>query len=136
MDDRLAIADRLATYAYAIDGGAWDLLDEVFTPEALLDYTSAGGIKGTFPEVKAWLAEVLPQWPGRLHLIGACRVAVRGDLAEVSASFSDTLSPSRELVAARGVLQGGGWYHHQMVRTEAGWRSVELVEEQTWRAIY
>ncbi|MFI6903019.1 nuclear transport factor 2 family protein [Nonomuraea sp. NPDC050394] len=136
MDDHWAISDRLATYAYALDSGAWDLLDEVFTPDAVLDYTSAGGIKGPFPEVKAWLADVLPHWPGRLHLIGATRVAVRGDAAEVSAAFTDTLAPSRELAKPAGILQGGGWYHHQMARTPAGWRSRELVEEQTWRTMH
>ncbi|MFI6292169.1 nuclear transport factor 2 family protein [Nonomuraea sp. NPDC050790] len=136
MDDHLAIADRLATYAYALDSGDWDLLDEVFTPDAVLDYTSAGGIKGPFPEVKAWLADVLPNWPGRLHLIGATRVTLDGDSARVCASFTDTLSPSRELAKPAGILQGGGWYHHRMERTPAGWRSRELVEEQTWRTMH
>ena len=29
-----------------------------------------GGIDGRFPEVKAWLAEVLPNFPAYSHLIG------------------------------------------------------------------
>jgi hypothetical protein len=131
------IAHVLARYAYAVDCGNWDRLDDVFTEDAVIDYTSAGGIKGSRAEAKAWLAEVLAGWPGRLHLIGAMTVDYDGAEAIVVASFADTLSPSREMAAVPvpGLIQGGGYYHHRMVRTEAGWRSRELVEEQTWRTI-
>ncbi|MGP3920079.1 nuclear transport factor 2 family protein [Nonomuraea sp. 10N515B] len=133
--DRLEIADLLARYTRAIDSGRWELLDEVFSDDALIDYTSAGGIKGTREEVKAWLAEVLSHWPGRLHLIGAPTIDFHDGQARVSAPFTDTLAPTREMVAAgtEGFLHGGGWYHHRMRRTPAGWRSTELVEEQSWR---
>ncbi|MFI6318605.1 nuclear transport factor 2 family protein [Nonomuraea sp. NPDC050556] len=125
-------ADLLARYAYAIDSGDWDALDDVFTPTATIDYTSAGGIVGPYPEVKKWLAEVLPHWPGRMHLIGAMTVSHADGEALVKAAFTDALSPSRALVS-EGVIQGGGWYHHTLVRTPEGWRSRRLVEEQTWR---
>ncbi|WP_214416254.1 nuclear transport factor 2 family protein [Sphaerisporangium fuscum] len=137
--DRLEIADVLARYAYAVDSGDWDRLDSVFTEDALIDYTSAGGVRGRRDEAKAWLADVLRHWPGRLHLIGVMSVTFDGDgdEAAVSAAFADTLAPSREAIAAdtSGLIQGGGWYHHRMVRTPAGWRSRELVEEQTWRTM-
>ncbi|MGI5289227.1 nuclear transport factor 2 family protein [Nonomuraea polychroma] len=133
--DRLEIADLLARYTRAIDSGRWELLDEVFSEDAVIDYTSAGGIKGTREEVKAWLAEVLTHWPGRLHLIGAPVIDFRDGEARVSAPFTDTLAPTREMVAAGtgGFLHGGGWYHHRLRRTPGGWRSTELVEEQSWR---
>ncbi|MFF5205956.1 nuclear transport factor 2 family protein [Streptosporangium sp. NPDC000396] len=135
--DRLEIGDLLAKYAYAIDAGDWGRLDLVFTPDAVIDYTAAGGIRGTRDEVRRWLAEVLPNWPGRQHLIGATTVRFEGDEAVVTASFTDTLAPSREMIAAdtAGIVRGGGWYHHRMIRTPYGWRSRELVEEQAWRTV-
>ncbi|MCA2224063.1 nuclear transport factor 2 family protein [Nonomuraea aurantiaca] len=135
--DRLQIADVLARYARAVDSGDWDLLDEVFTPDAVIDYQAAGGIRGTRAEAKTWLADILVNWPGRLHLIGATRIVFESGEARVSASFADTLAPSRELVSAdsKGLIQGGGWYHHRMLCTADGWRSRELVEEQSWRTI-
>nr|BFE77715.1 hypothetical protein GCM10020093_003160 [Planobispora longispora] len=75
--DRLEIGDVLARYTHAIDTGDWGRLDLVFTPDAVIDYT-AGGIKGTRDEVRAWLAEVLSQWPGRQHLIGTTAVRFEG----------------------------------------------------------
>ncbi|WP_219462620.1 nuclear transport factor 2 family protein [Nonomuraea rhizosphaerae] len=140
--DRLQIADLLARYGYAVDSGEWDLFDEVFTDDAVIDYRATGGINGSRAEVKDWLAGVLSDWPGRMHLIGTARVRFEPDLsgrdgAQVSAPFTDTLSPSRELIAAdaKGLLRGGGWYHHRMLRDGGGWRSRELVVEQTWRTI-
>ncbi|TDC02959.1 nuclear transport factor 2 family protein [Nonomuraea longispora] len=131
--DRLEITGLLARYAHALDSGRWHLLDEVFTADAVIDYTSAGGIRGARDEVRVWLAGVLEHWPGRLHLIGAPSIDVRGGEARVSAPFTDTLAPTKDLVAAdaEGFLHGGGWYHHLMCRTPGGWRSVELVEEQS-----
>jgi hypothetical protein len=141
LSDRLLIGEVLARYTLGIDTGQWDLLDTVFTPDAVVDYTSAGGVKGVRDEVKGWLAEVLPTWPGRQHLIGAVSVSVDGDgdgdEAIVTASFTDTLAPTRDAISASapGLIRGGGWYHHRMTRTPDGWRSRELVEEQLWRTM-
>ncbi|MEV7006962.1 nuclear transport factor 2 family protein [Streptosporangium sp. NPDC051022] len=134
--DRLEIGDLLAKYAYAVDTGDWARLDLVFTPDAMIDYTAGGGVRGTRDEVRRWLAETLPHWPGRQHLIGATVVRFVGDEAVVTASFTATLAPSRDALpaGAAGFVQYGGWHHHRMVRTPYGWRSEELVEERAWQA--
>ena len=44
--DRQAIADLQNRYAYAIDGGRYDDLDEVFTADAVADYGPAGRAEG------------------------------------------------------------------------------------------
>lgn len=135
--DRFEIADVLARYVLAVDTGRWELFDQVFTGDAILDYTSTGGGKGSRDEMRAWLSEILPTWPGRQHIIGSVMIAFDGDEAGVSASFTDTLAPSREAIApdAPGLLRGGGFYHHRMVRTPGGWRSRQLVAEQLWRTM-
>jgi hypothetical protein len=137
ISDRFEIGEVLARYALAVDTGRWSLLDEVFTPDAVLDYTSSGGAKGSLTELKAWLSEILPTWPGRQHLLGAMMIAFDGDQAGVTISFTDTLAPSREAIKADapGLVRGGGWYHHRMVRTSEGWRSREVVLEQLWRTM-
>ncbi|MDX6739988.1 nuclear transport factor 2 family protein [Actinocorallia sp. A-T 12471] len=136
--DRMEIADLLARYALAVDTGRWSLLDSVFHPDAVLDYTATGGAKGALPEVRGWLSEVLPAFPGRLHLLGPPAIAFDGDHAGVTVAFTDTLAPSREPLGrdAPGLIQGGGYYHHRMERTPSGWRSRELVVEQTWRVFH
>ncbi|MBW8482588.1 nuclear transport factor 2 family protein [Actinomadura parmotrematis] len=134
---RADIGELLARYARAVDEGEWDLLDTVFTADAEIDLSSTGGPKGTREQVKAWLAETLPSWPGRQHLLGPASVSFDERGASVRAPFTDTLSPSREMVRAdaSGLIRGGGVYHHTLVRAPDGWRSRAMRLEQQWRTI-
>ncbi len=130
--DRLAIDDLLTRYTRAIDTGAWDRLDAVFTPDARIDYTATGGIAGRFPEVKAWLAENLPLFPRRQHVLGQKEVELDGDAAAVTAYFLNPMVLPRE-DGGELLCEFGGLYRHRLVRTAQGWRSSELVEELCWK---
>jgi SnoaL-like domain len=130
--DRIAIDDLLTRYALAVDGGDWDQLDTVFTPDAVIDYTSAGGVRGGRDEIKAWLAEALAPFPVRQHMIGNKRVEIDGDAATVRAYFFNPMLISLPDGTSLPT-PGGGYYNHRLVRTADGWRSVELIEEEVWR---
>lgn len=132
LSDRIEIADLLTRYTRAIDTGEWDRLDEVFLPDAAIDYTATGGIEGDFPKVKAWLAEVLPMFPRRHHVIGQSEVVVEGDSADVTAYFLNPMVFPQE-DGSELLWEFGGYYRHKLVRTAEGWRSRELVEELVWR---
>ena len=43
--DRIEIDDLITRYATAVDTKDWDLYRTVFTDDAVIDYTSAGGIR-------------------------------------------------------------------------------------------
>jgi SnoaL-like protein len=136
LSDRLEIDDLLTRYTRAIDTGEWDRLDEVFTPDAHIDYTTTGGIEGTYPEVKAWLAENLPMFPRRQHVIAQKEVELGvdgdGDRARVTAYFlNPMILPQQD--GTELLWEFGGLYHHRLVRTADGWRSRELVEELCWK---
>lgn len=132
ISDRIEIADLLTRYTRAIDTGGWDRLDEVFTPDAHIDYTATGGIEGDFPKVKQWLAEVLPMFPRRHHVLGQSEVVVDGDAAEVTAYFLNPMVLPQE-DGSELLWEFGGYYRHQLVRTPEGWRSRELVEDLVWK---
>jgi hypothetical protein len=132
LSDRIEIADLLTRYTRAIDSGAWDRLDEVFTPEAHIDYTATGGIAEAFPKVKAWLAEVLPMFSSRQHVLGQSEVVVDGDAATVTAYFLNPMVVPQD-DGGELLWEFGGYYRHQLVRTPEGWRSRELVEELVWK---
>jgi hypothetical protein len=130
LSDRIEIADLLTSYTRAVDTGDWDRLDAVFTTDARIDYTATGGIQGTFPEVKAWLAEVLPVFARRQHVIGQSEVILDGDAATVTAYFMNPMVT----VGGDGerLFACGGLYHHRLVRTPEGWRSRLLAQELVW----
>ena len=133
--DRLEVDDLLTRYTRAIDTGEWDRLDEVFTADAEIDYTSTGGIRGGYPEVKAWLAQNLPMFPRRQHVLGQREVLLDGDPAQtgrVTAYFLNPMVlPQRD--GSELLWEFGGLYHHDLVRTGSGWRSRGLVEELCWK---
>lgn len=132
ISDRLEIEAVLIRYTRAIDSGDWDRLDEVFTPDAAIDYTSTGGIAASYPEIKAWLAEMLPLFPRRMHTLGQVDSRIDGDTAEVAAYFHNPMGlPQDE--GPDHLVEFGGVYHHDFVRTPDGWRSRRLFEELVWK---
>jgi hypothetical protein len=132
ISDRLEIDDLLTRYTRAVDTGDWGRLDDVFTPDARIDYTATGGIAGLYPEIKAWLPTVLKLFPRRQHIVMQREVTIDGDTARVVAYF---LNPMVFAVpgSAEQLWEFGGLYHHSLVRTPDGWRSRDLREELIWR---
>lgn len=125
--DRLEIDDLLTRYATAIDTSNFDLLDDVFTADAQVDYTSAGGIAGDFPTIKAWLSEVLPYFPAYQHLVGNRNVVLEGDTAtSVSVFFNPMVQKDGDTFFV------GGEYHDRMIRGPEGWRIIERTEKNRW----
>src|SRR5438876_5531889 len=81
ISDRLAIQDLLVDYCHAIDSQNWDALDDVFTPDAFIDYSSTGGSKGDLPSTKEFLAQAMPMFKSFQHLVGTSKIVVDGDTA-------------------------------------------------------
>jgi len=132
ISDRLEIEALLTRYTRAIDTGGWDRLDDVFTPDADIDYTASGGIAAPYAEIKPWLAEMLPIFPRRMHTLGQIDSDVDGDTATVAAYFHNPMVLPQE--EGEGLLvEFGGIYHHELVRTPDGWRSRRLLEEIIWK---
>jgi len=129
--DRLAIADVLTRYAWSLDSKEFDGLDDVFTDDAHLDYTSSGGVAGAFPEVKAWLASVLPHFPAYQHLVTNTDIRIDGDTATSRAEFYNPMVTAKR-DGSRGIFFVGGEYHDRLARTPAGWRITERIERSVW----
>ena len=129
--DRLDIEEVLTRYAWALVGKEFDRLDDVFTPDAHLDYTSSGGVAGAFPEVKAWLAGILPHFPAYQHLVTNKHITVDGDRATSRSALYNPMVTAKP-DGSRGIFFVGAEYHDQLVRTPAGWRIRERVERSVW----
>ena len=125
--DRIAVEDLLTRYATAVDRRDWDRYRSVFTDDAEIDYTSAGGIAGTLDEIVEFLTTTMDMFEMTQHLISNIDLAVDGDSATVTAMFNNPMRlPDGETWFT------GGWYHHDLVRTSDGWRSRHLREESAW----
>lgn len=133
VSDRLEIQDLLTRYCTAIDSKQYDMLDTVFTPDAVIDYTSAGGIRGDLPQIKAWLESALGQFPMTQHYVTNFNVTVGADSAKSRCMFYNPMGlPHPEGKEAPELLFFGGYYNDKLTRTSEGWRISERIEESTW----
>jgi len=128
--DRLEIDDLLTRYATSLDDKNWDEWAACFTADAHIDYTAAGGIKGSLPAVREWLSQVMSGFPMTQHLVTNKAVQIDGDRATCRSAL---LNPM-------GVPDGdgmmlwieGGYYRDKLVRTVDGWRIAERIEQPTF----
>lgn len=130
----MEIVDVITRYTRAIDAGDWDKLDTVFTDDARIDYTESGGIDGGFAEVKPWLAEMLPAFfPQRMHTIGQVEIVFDGPDEAAVVAYFDNPMPMDDGHGGTKIVEIGGLYHHDVVRTPYGWRSRRLHEQVVWK---
>jgi len=135
ISDRLEIQQLLVAYSTAIDTRRFDDLDQVFTPDAYIDYRAMGGIDGQFPDVKKWLSEILPNFPAYSHLIGNFDVRVTRDVTGDTAKSRILCFNPMVLGEDGQVLFCGLWYDDEFVRTADGWRMTRRVETKCFDRI-
>ena len=131
ISDRLEINNLLIDYCSAVDAKSFADFDRIFTPDALIDYTALGGIRGSVAEIKEYLGRVMPHFGATQHLIANSRVWVEGDTARARTMCHNPmeipLPGSGTQIAFYGL-----WYVDRLVRTAQGWRIAERVEERSY----
>ncbi|MDB6060583.1 MAG: hypothetical protein JWM78_686 [Verrucomicrobiaceae bacterium] len=131
ISDRMEIQDVMVDYCYAIDHKKWDDLDDVFTPDAVIDYSEMVGFRGNLVETKAFLVSGLAQLSAYQHSISTSHIEITGDTA-----FGRTLvhNPMQVTLPTgeKHVMFVGLWYRDQFVRTPKGWRIKDRYEEKCY----
>src|SRR4051812_38628718 len=62
ISDRLEIQELLVRYSHSVDTRDWDAYENVFTPDAFIDYTCFGGPSGNVKEIRAFLEMAMPNF--------------------------------------------------------------------------
>ena len=130
ISDRLEIQDLLARYSHAIDKRDFAALDRVFTPDAHIDYSAMGGGRGNLAYIKAYLAAALKQFSGFQHLVATTDLTLQGDTADARTICHNPMIWHDD--GKDHVFFCGLWYRDKLVRTDAGWRISERVEESSY----
>src|SRR5436190_20244384 len=94
LDDRARIGDLVVAYAFAIDERNWQAFEALFTPDARIDYRSAGGIAGTPAEVAAWMPQAMSLFTWTLHSVLTHRL---------EATDADAVTGALHMFARHGV---------------------------------
>jgi len=127
--DRVAIHELVASYTWALSDRDWPTWRQVFTGDAHLDYSTAGGPVGDVATAAEWLESTLA---GFAAVIGhGGNVVVRfdhDDRAIVRSLYRMTMKIDGDTPT---YIEATGWYDDVVVRTADGWRIAERIEQLT-----
>jgi hypothetical protein len=135
LSDRALIQDHLLAECYALDERDWDTWETLFTPDAHLDWTEAGAIKGTPREIRAWAEPIFKTfpYPQYQHLTGNYQIEVDGDRAACRHMQYIAISLPSPSGEGRQIGFSGIWFEDKLVRTADGWLINDRYERQAWR---
>lgn len=134
ISDRLEIQDLAWRYSEIIDTKDFDRLrDEIFTPDAFIDYSAFGGSKGDVDTTVAFLHDAMKIFPNHQHLNANHQIKVDGDVAtgKVMCWNPQEMEP-RSGEETGHIFFCGLWYLDEYVRTDAGWRIKNRVEQKSY----
>ena len=125
--DRVEILDLLARYSVVVDRGDWESMPDLFTDDAVLDFTATGGIRGSVADHQEFNAKVLSGFASTQHVMGLPVIVVDGDAAT---SRSICFNPM--VVNDAHVFFVGLWYDDALVRTPDGWRFAARTQQKAF----
>ncbi|MFA7555718.1 MAG: nuclear transport factor 2 family protein [Spongiibacteraceae bacterium] len=131
ISDRIEINDLLNAYCDAVDTIDIDAFNDIFTPDAKIDYSAFGFPVVSFEETKAFLKDALPKVPGRQHMIANSIVRITGNTATgKTLCFNPMTVPQED--GSLTMTHFGLWYIDKFIRTAQGWRICERSEEKSY----
>lgn len=129
-DERYEIEQLLFRYAWMTDERKWELMDELFVPDGIIDYVSSGGVAGPYRSTLEWLDRALKDWPINLHFITNIAIEFDGGTAQSRCYFFAPMGKQRE-DGSQEVISNAGYYFDKLLKTDKGWRLKERVCKQT-----
>jgi 3-phenylpropionate/cinnamic acid dioxygenase small subunit len=119
--DRLAIQDLIGRYAVLVDSGDFEALDQLFTADAVIDFSTFNGPVGDLTEIKTFLGASLPFFTRTQHMMGLPLIDLDGDTAHARTSCNNPMISTKP-DGTVSVWLIGLWYDDDLVRTLDGWR--------------
>ncbi len=125
--DMTAIRDLAVAYGHAVDDRDWARWESLFTADAHIDYTSAGGIAGTPAELAAWFPEAFAAFEWCMHSMSSHEITFVDDgRATGRVHVFNRNGVTHE--GAAEILDVGAVYHDTYVRIGDTWRFSSRVE--------
>ena len=120
--DRAHISDLLSRYTWALSDRDWDAWVAVFTPDAHVDYSTAGGPVGDPVSAAETFKGMMSMFD--LSLSSGANVTISftdADAAKVRSMYTMTMRIPGADGAQPTYMQASGWYLDTVVRTSNGW---------------
>ncbi len=117
--DKQAVIDVAIAYTYALDSNEFDLLDDVFLPDATVNYTDENARPGR-DGIKDRIAEALGPLDNSQHICSNHEVHIAGDTASHRCYLQ--AQHIRDVGEGSPLFIVAGRYVDDLVRTPDGWR--------------
>ena len=128
ISDRIEIQELLIDYSHALDFRQFEEFDNIFTPDAMIDYTEMGGPRGDLQSTKAYLVKAMNLMGSYQHMVATSKVTIDGDTATGRTICHNPMT----LKKGNRLFWCGLWYRDTFVRTAQGWRISERYEERCY----
>jgi hypothetical protein len=129
--DVLAIQDLATSYAHAVDDRDWQRWEALFLPDALIDYTSAGGIAGSPAELAAWMPDALAVFEFCLHSTSTHEIRLTGPDTAIGRVHVFNRNGAR-WDGEPEIVDVGAVYEDTYARDGDRWRFASRVERTTY----
>ncbi|MDR0215965.1 MAG: nuclear transport factor 2 family protein [Comamonas sp.] len=131
ISDKVEINELLARYCHALDQKDWSAFQEVFLPDASLDFTAFGGPKGSPGELQKFFSPILSSLASTQHTVSTVKIDLKGDDATVrSAAIVPMTAMSPE--GKESTFVSGLWYEDACQRTKEGWKIKSRRQVRSW----
>lgn len=134
VEDKLAIGELIARYPRAVDEQRLDELDELFTPDATIDFSAFGGPTDTPAGVKPFLQESLGLFRRTQHMMGLPLISLDGDRAHARTPCTNPMVLAND-DGTTSLMLIGLWYDDEFVRTPDGWRFTARKQERCYSVV-
>lgn len=139
--ERAAIQDLFTRYTGSVDRQDWSAYRSVFTSDAAIDYTAAGGKAGDVETIATWMEEVFGWFEGSQHAVSNFEIRLYEgrasggvDGASVRALFDNPFN-LRYLPFPRPFVRCGGWYVAELRKVAGDWKIAKLHEEMAYNTV-
>ena len=124
ISDRLEIEEVLNRYFRSMDTKDYELLDRVFTPDAVVRYEALQGLESTYREMLPHFESFNQHFRLLQHIGAQMLVELDGDEAVATCTLR-ALHVQETLEGERSSWAIYGTYRDVLVRTPEGWRILE-----------
>jgi hypothetical protein len=128
-EDYLACYRLITVYALGVDTQRFDLFDEVFTDDCVVEFGNTTKFSGLAPFKKDFAA-YHAMFDGTQHTMSNFTVDFHGDTAQAVTYAHWRLI--RHGLGGGEFWEGQGWYDDKIVRTPKGWRIKHRVCKIVW----
>ncbi|MDA9620534.1 nuclear transport factor 2 family protein, partial [bacterium] len=116
ISDRLELEKLVTDYATAVDTRNFTEFNNLFTADAIIDYTAVGGISGNLKEIIVYLETALDFFPNYQHFISNISLAITGNNATGKVMCFNPMQTKENQVFFLGI-----WYHDTYINIDDRW---------------